>query len=114
MAAAVPITDKVDGQVSRLATTVVTEVGGIWKLAPAAIADSTWRYFTKPSPPIRAAINNKTMNNRFAICSPNRKSWINGGPQALKRTYPKDIVNIDIANRRKDSGVASSLLAALT
>jgi hypothetical protein len=67
IAAAVPITDSVEGHVSRLTTTVVTAVGGGWKLAPMAMAASTCRNLANPRPPNIAAIITKVRISRFAM-----------------------------------------------
>src|ERR1700678_4434932 len=64
------MTVSVEGHTSRWATTVVTAVGGIWKDAPWAIAVSTCRNFTNPSPPRIAAITTSVRISRFTICSP--------------------------------------------
>src|SRR6266567_696710 len=103
IAAAVPITDNVEGQVSFCATTVVTAVGGGWKLAPWAMAASTWRNFANPRPPIRPASTTNIKTIRFAIRSPNLKqnNWLPSDETA--RCKMQLLFRIDFTNCKKDS-----------
>src|SRR5882762_7557056 len=69
-ATAVPITFKVADQVSCLATTVVTAVGGGWKLPPFAIAVCICLNFTKPRLVINSPATASIRTIRFATTTP--------------------------------------------
>src|SRR6266498_52655 len=67
MASAVPITFKLEGQVSRFATKVVTAFGGGAKLLPWAIAAEIWRYLKNPKPPSSANTTTSIRTIRFSM-----------------------------------------------
>jgi len=69
MAAVVPITSRVDGQVSLLATTVVTASGGGAKLEPCALNIWNCRYLKKPRPATTRITTASMKNIRLAMIS---------------------------------------------